>query len=112
MNQDSRCAYRDSSGHLPAKFRRVIAGAGLVGYNERAKIRFVLSGNQNLVALFVGPDTTLTELKNQMEHETGYSEQWRTDGGLVGSNTPPPEIPKALQNRAELNPIVKSDKNC
>ena len=30
-----------------------------------------------------------------------------------GSNTPPPpEIPKALQNRAKLNPIVKTVKNC
>jgi len=26
--------------------------------------------------------------------------------------TPPPEIPKALQNRAILNPIVKTVKNC
>ena len=32
-------------------------------------------------------------------------------GGVVGSN-PPPEIPKALQNRAKLNPIVKTVKNC
>ena len=29
--------------------------------------------------------------------------QWRT---------PPPEIPKAIQNRAKLNTIVKSVKNC
>jgi len=34
-------------------------------------------------------------------------------GGLGGS-TPLPihEIPKALQNRAKLNPIVKTVKNC
>ena len=32
--------------------------------------------------------------------------QWRTEGGWGGS-TPPPEIPKALQNRTNLNPIVK-----
>ena len=32
-------------------------------------------------------------------------------GGLSGFN-PPPEIPKALQNRAKLNPIVKTVKNC
>jgi hypothetical protein len=31
-------------------------------------------------------------------------------GGLEGSN--PPEILKALQNRAKLNPIVKTVKNC
>ena len=35
--------------------------------------------------------------------------QWRTRGGW-GFN-PPPEIPKALQNRAKLNPIVKTVKN-
>jgi len=39
------------------------------------------------------------------------SAQWRTDGGL-GVQTSPPEIPKALQNRAKLNPIVKTVKNC
>jgi len=33
--------------------------------------------------------------------------QWRTGGG--GLN--PPEFPKALQNRAKLNPIVKTVKN-
>ena len=39
--------------------------------------------------------------------------QWRTEGGggLVGFK-PPPEIPKALQNRAKLNPVVKTVKNC
>jgi len=29
-----------------------------------------------------------------------------------GMFNPPPEIPKALQNRAKLNPIVKTVKNC
>jgi len=41
--------------------------------------------------------------------------QWRTEGGgaLGISNTPPPpEIPKALQNRAKLNQIVKTVKHC
>jgi len=33
-------------------------------------------------------------------------------GGLVCSTSPPPEIPKALQNRAKLNPFVKTVKNC
>ena len=37
--------------------------------------------------------------------------QWRTDGGGVWGVEPPPEIPKALQNRAKLNPIVKTVKN-
>ena len=39
--------------------------------------------------------------------------QWRTKGGGLGAFKPPPsEIPKALQNRAKLNPIVKTVKNC
>jgi len=33
-------------------------------------------------------------------------------GGFGGSTHPPSEIPKALQNRAKLNPIVKAVKNC
>ena len=35
-------------------------------------------------------------------------------GELWGIQTPapPPEIPKALQNRAKLNPIAKTVKNC
>ena len=38
--------------------------------------------------------------------------QWRTEGGFGGSPSPH-EIPKkTLQNRAKLNPIVKTDKNC
>jgi len=39
-------------------------------------------------------------------------QQWRTEGGGGGCQTrPPPEIPKALQNRAKLKPIVKTVKN-
>ena len=34
-------------------------------------------------------------------------------GGVGGFNPPPPpEIPEALHNRAKLNPVVKTDKNC
>ena len=33
-------------------------------------------------------------------------------GVLRGVQPPPPEITKALQNRAKLNPIVKTVKNC
>jgi len=29
-----------------------------------------------------------------------------------GPTPPPPEIPKAFQNRAKLSPIVKTVKNC
>ena len=34
---------------------------------------------------------------------------YRGSGGVRGSN--PPKIPNALQNRAKLNPIVKTVKN-
>ena len=44
--------------------------------------------------------------------ENHKSWQWRTEGGGLGCSTPPsPEILKALQNRAKLNPIVKTVKN-
>ena len=52
-------------------------------------------------------------------HNTGYREMTYKytavsgvprGGGLGGS--PLPEIPKALQNCAKLNPIVKTVKNC
>jgi len=36
--------------------------------------------------------------------------QWRTEVGVWGVHTPS-EIPKAFQNRAKLNPIVKTVKN-
>ena len=36
----------------------------------------------------------------------------RRGGFGVFKPTPPPEIPKALQNRAKLNPIVKTVKKC
>jgi len=38
--------------------------------------------------------------------------QWRTEGDFGGFKPPPPEIPKTPQNRAKLNPIVKTVKNC
>ena len=34
------------------------------------------------------------------------------EGGFGVFKPPHPEIPKALQNRAKLNPIVKTVKNC
>ena len=38
-----------------------------------------------------------------------HTYQWPTGGGGLGGSTAP-EIPKALQNRAKLNPIVKTVK--
>jgi len=38
--------------------------------------------------------------------------QWRTEGGGWGFQPPLLEIPKALQNRAKLNPNVKTVKDC
>jgi len=42
-----------------------------------------------------------------LPQDCSTASQWRTEGG---GSTPPPEIPKALQNRAKLNPIVKTVK--
>ena len=45
----------------------------------------------------------------------GYGPVVRHSGvprGVVWGVQTPPEIPKALQNRAKLNPIVKTVKNC
>ena len=39
-------------------------------------------------------------------------QQWHTEGGGVVGGFNPPEIPKALQNRAKLNPVVQTVKNC
>jgi len=39
-----------------------------------------------------------------------YTNSGAPGGGLGGFNPPPPEIPKALQNRTKLNPIVKTVK--
>jgi len=44
--------------------------------------------------------------------EPDKGNQWRTERGGGGFQPPPPPIPKALQNRAKLNPIVKTVKNC
>ena len=41
-----------------------------------------------------------------------YFEAVAYRGGGVWGVQPPPEIPKAFQNRAKLNPIVKNVKNC
>ena len=41
---------------------------------------------------------------------SGTSDQWRTESERLGCSNPPPEIPKALQNRAKLDPIVKTVK--
>jgi len=38
--------------------------------------------------------------------------QWRTEGGGRVGVSIPPEIPKALQNRAKFNPTVKNVKSC
>jgi len=42
-------------------------------------------------------------------HPRGYTVAYEGGGGFKPPN---PEITKALQNRAKLNPIVKTVKNC
>ena len=42
-----------------------------------------------------------------------FGTHWTGVSGIPrGGSTPPPEIPKAPQNHAKLNPIVKTVKNC
>ena len=48
--------------------------------------------------------TTVQGIYNVLRTEGG--------GGVLGIHPPPPEIPKTLQNRAELNTMVKTVKNC
>jgi len=54
------------------------------------------------------PVASLTDFYNTIS--AGYSGVPRGGGGVGGFT--PPEIPKALQNRAKLNSIVKTVKNC
>ena len=39
-------------------------------------------------------------------------DQWHTGGGGDWAGSNHPKIPKAFQNRAKLNPTVKTVKNC
>jgi len=44
---------------------------------------------------------------------TSVASQWRTEVvGVWGVQNPLPEILKALQNRAKINLVVKTVKNC
>ena len=61
-----------------------------------AQVERVLSQNAHRTATYRYDDTR----------------QWRTEGGVWGVQPHPPEIPKTLQNRVKLNPIVTSVKNC
>ena len=64
--------------------------------------------NRNIVCFSL--NTPLVDKYFNLLKPSGY--QWLTEGGGFGVFKPPPEIPKALQNRAKLNPIVKTVKNC
>jgi len=55
-------------------------------------------------------EAILSSVKECLSLYLSASSQWRTGGGCVFN--PPPEIPKTLQNRAKLTPIVKTVKNC
>ena len=68
-----------------------------------------------LKLLYLGPFNDGVSTTEVMQY-VGTFLQWRTEGwgggSLGGFKPPPPEIPEALQNRAKLNPIVKTVKNC
>jgi len=69
-------------------------------------------GDKNRSLVFKAGETSLNSehvrTQNFSFEGRGSGNQWRTEGGLWG----PPEIPKAIQNRAKLKPIVKTVKNC
>ena len=56
----------------------------------------------------------IAQVQSNYKHHSQYRScnQWRTEGQGVWGVQTPPEILKALQNRAILNPIVKTVKNC
>jgi len=49
---------------------------------------------------------------NSTETEQENGDSGVTGGGVEPPNPSPREIPKALQNRAKINPIVKTVKYC
>ena len=51
-------------------------------------------------------------LDKLMEYKRNWTVAYRGGGWGVQLLPPPKKIPKALQNRAKLNPIVKTAKNC
>ena len=65
--------------------------------------------------MWLGPDLATLEKPGRMGFIYMYEFVPRCSGvprGGFGGFNPPPEIPKALQNRAKINPIVKTVKNC
>ena len=68
-------------------------------------------GAEEPVSLFAIAAVQILKIEvcnTEVESSTIFRNQWRTEGG---STHPPSEIPKALQNRAKLNPIVNTVKN-
>ena len=72
----------------------------------------------NFCVCYIKYNSYLTEntVRFRCKDHSVNAAQWRTGGGgggeFWGVQTPHPEIPKALQNRAILTPIVKTVKNC
>ena len=61
----------------------------------------------------IGGSVSTTVRQNELNKRNVTSPcQQFTEGGDFGGFNPPTEIPKALQNRAKLNPIVQNVKNC
>ena len=75
---------------------------------------WAVAGGGRTIVQDLGPPrkehkTTVAMVPQKWERRSALW-QWRTEGVGV-QPPPPPEIPKALQNRAKLNPIVKTVKN-
>ena len=73
-----------------------------------SELKMMAKAHTAVQLTFIGNNLgELTKLKRYLIQDS----QSVAHRGGEGS-TPPPEIPKALQNRAKLNPIVKTVKNC
>jgi hypothetical protein len=67
-------------------------------------VRHVLLASHNLNSVRMKEGNNISQRNDN---------QWRIEGGGVWEFKPPtPEITNALQNRAKLNPIVRTVKNC
>ena len=82
----------------------------LIKHREE-KIRFAVNRKEFASVRCAGWVVTdgIISLRRKQEIISGVP---RGGLGVLGVSNPPSEIPKALQNRAKLNPIVKTVKNC
>jgi len=77
-------------------------------------VKFEILRTVNIKVFWIATKCSLlsTEVSERPTSVFIASHQWRTEGGLGGSTPPPPKFRRPFQNRAKLNPIVTTVKNC